>query len=325
MKINFVSFSDFNSDIEVYELNKMDLFVYLLVEIIKKRSDKTIKEVLLDLDISNALLYLYQNNFYYLLDNNLIINNSDSDDISEVKVNDVRFSDFGKYCLSIKQVPLLKEVKHKRVIYDPFGKKLVSDNNYIDSSNVVVINDVIDYLDLINEKKKEIMSRYSDDFVLNYRNKEANGYYFSVDFISDDIKEYLKLNKSNTKDNKVINENKCEFLSSNFKVNLFCGKESVLVNSEYYLIVDKDKEFSVSDNKIYIGEIVDILNQYSFISFDSKSYGYKVGSVKIDSEEYSVVERDVIKDYSSEIKKYLVRNKDKFKDDRVVSKIIDLL
>ena len=45
MKINFVSFSDFNSEIEVYDLKKMDLFVYLLVEIIKKGSDKTIKEV----------------------------------------------------------------------------------------------------------------------------------------------------------------------------------------------------------------------------------------------------------------------------------------
>ena len=34
MRINFVSFSDFNSDIEVYNLKKMDLFVYLLIEII---------------------------------------------------------------------------------------------------------------------------------------------------------------------------------------------------------------------------------------------------------------------------------------------------
>ena len=49
MKINFVSFSDYNSEIEIYDLNKMDLFVYLLVEIIKKGSKKTIKEVLLDL------------------------------------------------------------------------------------------------------------------------------------------------------------------------------------------------------------------------------------------------------------------------------------
>ena len=61
MKINLVSFSDFTSDIEVYKLEKMDLFVYLLIQIIAKGSDKTIEEVLLDLDITSSLLYLYQN------------------------------------------------------------------------------------------------------------------------------------------------------------------------------------------------------------------------------------------------------------------------
>ena len=69
MKINFVSFSDYSGEVEVYNLEKMDLFVFLLVKIIQKGSDKTIKDVLLDMDITNALLYLYQNNFYYLLDN----------------------------------------------------------------------------------------------------------------------------------------------------------------------------------------------------------------------------------------------------------------
>jgi len=59
MKINFVCFSDFNSEIEVYDLVKMDLFVYLLVEVINKGSNKTIKEVLLDLDINESLIYLY--------------------------------------------------------------------------------------------------------------------------------------------------------------------------------------------------------------------------------------------------------------------------
>ena len=60
MKINFVSFSDYKSNIEVYNLEKMDLFAFLLVKIIEKGSDKTIKNVLLDMDITSALLYLYQ-------------------------------------------------------------------------------------------------------------------------------------------------------------------------------------------------------------------------------------------------------------------------
>ena len=36
MKINFVSFSEFKGEIEVYNLEKMDLFVFLLVKIIEK-------------------------------------------------------------------------------------------------------------------------------------------------------------------------------------------------------------------------------------------------------------------------------------------------
>ena len=134
MKINFVSFSDFNSDIEVYDLKKMDLFVYLLVEIIKKGSNKTIKEVLLDLDITSSLLYLYQNNFYYLLDNELIINNSESEDISEVKVNEVSFSEFGKYCLNKKCIIELVETRSKNIKYDCLKDKLVSENKISDSS-----------------------------------------------------------------------------------------------------------------------------------------------------------------------------------------------
>ena len=139
MKINFVSFSDFDSEIEVYDLKKMDLFVYLLVEIIKKGSNKTIKEVLLDLDVTNSLLYLYQNNFYYLLDNNLIVNYSDSEDISEIKVNEVKLSEFGEYCLSKKCVIELVETRNKNVKYDVLNDRLVSDNKVFDSSNVVVM------------------------------------------------------------------------------------------------------------------------------------------------------------------------------------------
>ena len=109
MKISFVSFSDYSSELEVYNLEKMDLFVFLLVKIIEKGSKKTIKEVLLDMDITNALLYLYQNNFYYLLDNGLIINNSNSEDISEIIVDDVKFSEFGRFCLGVNKIPKIEK------------------------------------------------------------------------------------------------------------------------------------------------------------------------------------------------------------------------
>ena len=121
MRINFVSFSDFDSDIEIYDLKKMDLFVYLLIEIIKNGGEKTIKDVLLDLDITSSLLYLYQNNFYYLLDNKLIVNNSDSEDISRILVNEVKLSEFGKLCLDKKCVIEFREKRNKNIIYDVFG------------------------------------------------------------------------------------------------------------------------------------------------------------------------------------------------------------
>ena len=325
MKINLVSFSDYSSEIEIYDLKKMDLFVYLLVEIIKKGSNKTIKEVLLDLDITNSLLYLYQNNFYYLLDNKLIINNSNSDDISRVVVNDVKFSEFGNYCLSIGSIPKLSEVREKRVIYNPLKRELVSENNVNESSNVVVIPNKIDYLSLINEKKKEIMSKYSNDFVLNYKGLEANCYYFSTDDITEEVKNYLSLNKSDVSDNLIVDEKKSEFLSNNFKIKLFYGRSKCLVTSDYYLIVDESSEFKVIDNRIYVGKIVSEYDHYSFCSLDTKVYGYKVGNVRIDDNEYVAFEKELLKDYLGDIKKYLVRNKDKFKDKRVVEKVIDLL
>lgn len=328
MKINFVSFSDFESDIEVYNLKKMDLFVYLLVEIIKKGSNKTIKEVLLDLDVTSSLLYLYQNNFYYLLDNGLIINNSESEDISEVKVNEVSFSEFGKYCLDKKCVIELVETRNKNIKYDCLKGKLVSDNVVSDSSNVVVINKDINYLELINKHKKEILSRYDDNFILNYKNKEANPYYFSEDISSRDLSkysEYLKINGIKLEDNKELADNKKEFISNNFKVKLFYGKEGNLVNSDYSLIVDENRKFEIDGNKIYVEEIVKELNNYSFVSIDKNMMGYNVGTVVVDKQEFSAFEKEKVKDYSGDIKKYLMRNKEKFNERKLIDKVIDLL
>ena len=328
MKINFVSFSDYNSDIEVYNLKKMDLFVYLLVEIIKKGSSKTIKEVLLDLDVTNSLLYLYQNNFYYLLDNKLIINNSGKEDIGEIIVNEVKLSEFGKFCLNKKCVVELVETRSKNIKYDLFADKLVSENKINGSSNLVVINEDINYLNLINKYKKEILSRYDDYFILNYKNKEANPYYFSVDINSSNLNKYasyLSVNGVKLEDNKELNEDKKEFMSSNFKVKLFYGSEGNLINCDYSLIVDENRKFEVFNNKIYVESIIKELNGYSFVSVDKQMYGYKVGVVEVDGEKFSAFEREKTKDSTGEIKKYLIKNKDKFNDLKLIDKVIDLL
>lgn len=328
MKINFVSFSDFDSEIEVYDLKKMDLFIFLLVEIIKHGSNKSIKEVLLDLDITNSLLYLYQNSFYYLLDNGLIINSSESEEIDQVIVNEVSFSEFGKYCLERKCIVELVEARNKNVKYDVFKDKLVSENKVNESSNVVVINKDINYLELINKYKKEILSRYDDNFVLNYKNKECNPYYFSEDVNSKDLGKYayyLKSNGIKLEDNKELDESKKEFISSNFKVKLFYGKEGNLVNSDYSLIVDENNKFNIEGTNIYVEEIVKELGDYSFIGIDKSVIGYNVGSVVVDNEEFSAFEQEKIKDCTGDIKKYLMRNKEKFNDRKIIDKVIDLL
>lgn len=328
MKINFVSFSDFDVELEVYDLKKMDLFAYLLVEIIKKGSNKTIKEVLLDLDVTSSLLYLYQNNFYYLLDNELIINHSDSEDIGEVIVNEVSFSEFGRYCLDKKCVIKLVETRSKNIKYDCLKDVLVSENKVNDSSNVVVVNKEINYLELFNKYRKEILSRYDNGFILNYKNNEVNPYYFSEDVNSNDLdsyKDYLKNNGIKLEDNKELDESKKEFISNNFKVKLFYGKEGNLVNCDYSLIVDENNKFKVNGNKIYVEEIVGELSDYSFVSIDRDMQGYNVGTVIVDKEEFSVFEKIKVKDYKGDIKKYLIRNKDKFKDGKLIDKVIGLL
>lgn len=327
MKINFVSFSDYASQIEVYNLEKMDLFVFLLVKIIEKGSSKTIKDVLLDLDVTDALLYLYQNNFYYLLDNDLIINNSNSEDISEIVVDDLAFSDFGRYCLSINKIPKLEKSESKRVIYNPLKKELVSDNKLNDNSNVVIFNNNVNYLNLINDYKKQIFSRYEDDFILNFKKLAANPYYFSIESskIDDSIKESLKANCLILDDDKNLDENKKVFMSSNFKINLFYGEDKNTVSSDYYLIVDEGKKFTVSGNKVYIGNVVNEYLEYSFVEIGKEVRGYNIGKIMIDDIEGSCFESFKLKDYKSDVKKYLLKNRDKYKDGRIVNKIIDLL
>lgn len=329
MKINFVSFSDYLSEVEVYNLEKMDLFVYLLCKIIEKGSNKTIKEVLFDMDVTNALLYLYQNNFYYLLDNGLIINNSDSEDISEIIVSDVNFSDFGRYCLINSRIPLLDKKEERRVIYNPLSKKLVSDNKINESSNVVVFSNEINYLTLINDNKESILNRYEDNFVLNYNNLEVNPYYFDINVnssnIDKDIKKCLKNNSVKVNDNKELDEDKKEFLSSNFKTKLFYGKEDNLVNSDYCLIVDEERKFTISSNKIYIENIVSEYLDYSFVELAKEVKGYNVSKIIIDDVEGGCFQHFKLKDYKSDIKKYLLKNRDKFKDDRIINIVIDLL
>lgn len=328
MKINFVSFSDFNSEIELYNLEKMDLFVFLLIKIIKQGSKKTISEVLLDMDVTKALLYLYQNNFYDLLDNGLIINNSDSEDINEIIVNDIKFSAFGEYCLNINKIPVLEKKEMKRVIYNPLKNELVSENKINNSSNVVVWNNDFKFLELINKYKKELSNRY-DDIALNYTSLEANPYYFEMDVnsnnINKNIKDYLKKNALKLDDSRELSEDKKEFLSSNFKVNLFYGRENNLVNSDYSLIVDESKKFTIEGNKIYIEEIIKEFSEYSFVEIGRETKGYNVGKVVIDEVEGSCFESFKLKDYKGDIKKYLLKNRDKYKDIRLINEVIDLL
>ena len=328
MKINFVSFSDFNSEIELYNLEKMDLFVFLLIKIIKQGSKKTISEVLLDMDVTKALLYLYQNNFYDLLDNGLIINNSDSEDINEIIVNDIKFSAFGEYCLNINKIPVLEKKETKRVIYNPLKNELVSENKINNSSNVVVWNNDFKFLELINKYKKELSNRY-DDIALNYTSLEANPYYFEMDVnsnnINKNIKDYLKKNALKLDDSRELSEDKKEFLSSNFKVNLFYGRENNLVNSDYSLVVDESKKFTIEGNKIYIEEIIKEFSEYSFVEIGRETKGYNVGKVVIDEVEGSCFESFKLKDYKGDIKKYLLKNRDKYKDIRLINEVIDLL
>ena len=106
---------------------------------------------------------------------------------------------------------------------------------------------------------------------------------------------------------------------------MFYGKENNLVNNDYCLIVNEDKKFKVEGNKIYVEEIVKDLSDYSFVSIDRNMMGYKVGNIKIDNELYSALEKENVKDYTGDIKKYLNKNKEKFNDLKIIDKVINLL
>jgi hypothetical protein len=307
----------------------MDLFAFMLTKIIATNSDKTIKEILVDMDVTEALLYLYQNNFYYLIDNGLIVNKSNSEDIEYVRVNEVSFTEFGKSCLGINKIPLLDSEDNRRVIYNPYKGELVSDNYLFNGSNVVVFDDSINYLDLLNKYKKSIVNRYDEEFVLNYSLLEADPFYFSVNTNSSNIdgrlKKHLLKNALKHNDNKEINEDKKEFLSNNFKIRLFYGVEENIVPSDYYLIVSEDKKYQVDGNKVYIDSVISEYLDYSFVEIERESKGYNVGRILIDNNEAYCFESFKLKDYKGDIKKYLLKNRDKYKSEIVINEIIDLL
>jgi hypothetical protein len=181
---------------------------------------------------------------------------------------------------------------------------------------------------LINKYKKELSNRY-DDIALNYTSLEANPYYFEMDVnsnnINKNIKDYLKKNALKLDDSRELSEDKKEFLSSNFKVNLFYGRENNLVNSDYSLVVDSNKKFTTEGNKIYIEEIIKEFNEYSFVEIGRETKGYNVGKINIDEVEGSCFESFKLKDYKGDIKKYLLKNRDKYNDIRLVNEVIDLL
>ena len=61
------------------------------------------------------------------------------------------------------------------------------------------------------------------------------------------------------------------------------------------------------------------------VEIDREVKGYDVGKILIDGNECSCFQNYKIKDYKGEIKKYLLRNREKYKDERIINKIIDLL
>ena len=57
---------------------------------------------------------------------------------------------------------------------------------------------------------------------------------------------------------------------------------------------------------------------YSFVEISKEIRGYNVGKVMIDEVEGSCFEREKLKDFKGDIKKYLLRNRDKYKDERII-------
>lgn len=318
MKIKGVSFSKYKAKINTYIFEKLSLFEFLFIQILLDSNidrKKKIKDCLLDLDMKEDLHYLF-NNVYYKLIDNLIIGDNQSEDITNLKIEDIIIDErFIKY-LNEGYFPILNGSIEKEFIYDYLKNKVVLEKDIFTDSDVCLFrvnNDRNSIEQIINDNKKGLLD--IDNGVCILEELIIDPYYFNIDLNKEKNEYILDCVKENSL---YLNdlEIKGEFLANNVYYSCLYSNRDMSDYCDILFEYNKEREFEVDDKIIYVGyEFED--NDY--IDLKNKE-AYRCGKCMLDNYALSTYLKHKID--ISEFKLYLIKNKNRFKTN--ISKYIEL-
>ncbi len=352
MKVNIILMSDYILSSKFYQKDKMDFFAFLVINIIAEEKidkDLSFKEILNDLYIPSEMMYLFNNAYYLLLDEGLLIGKDQS--FETLKKEEVKLTNFGKECLKENVVPSYLYSLENNFIYDFINKKICAENKFSnETKNVIVIDKVLDENEislLLNENKRKMFPSIDESVVIKTKLLEANPLLveakitkknnkYLLEGIKKD-KELLELiNKNfifmNFNNLEKINYNKedAQILTKNLVFDILIGNEEILkLNSNYYFIIDENKAFTVEDNIVYISK--ELFNDYfkehnadffALIEGDFVLFNYLEERLEGDYQMPLLISKKV---RSFDFKKILKDNISKFSNKDVVNKIIERL
>ena len=319
MEVKGVSFSKYKVKVNTYIFEKLDLFAFLFTNIILDENldkNKKVVECLLDLDIKEDLYYLINNVYYKMIDNGIIKDNY-SDDITNLKLKDIvvekRFQDY----LKQGYFPILNGEIEKEFIYDYLLNKVVLEKQIYDDSNVCVLkvdNDKSNIEKIINDNKKSLLD--IDQGLCVLTDVIVDPYCFKIN--TNEVKNKEKIYKS-LKENSLFLTDKVlegEYLSNNVYFECLFSNYNMREYCDYLFINDKEKEFKVEDNIIYVDYAFDC----DFLDLKNKE-SYICGKMLLEDTYISTFIKN--KEDVSKFKLYLTKNKNKFTSN--INKIIELI
>lgn len=329
MKVRSVSFSKYKVKFNTYIFERLDLFSFLFTQIVlDEHIDKhsRIVDCLNDLDIKEDLWYLFNNVYYRFLDNK-IIEDANKETFEDLIVDDIKIDERFIEYLKRGLFPSLEQEEEKEFIYDYLNNKIVLETKESKEDNICVfrVNNAKENIEKILNDNKEGLLNIKDGICI-VKEFVVDPYYFDVDLTENngvlisshenkaDIYKAL-VDNSLFIDDQIVEG---ELFTNNVYFECLYGDLMMRDYCKYLFVYDKEKEFLVDKDVIYVGykidgELVDL----------SKKVRYLCGKYLLENNQYvSTCRKDKSQDIS-EFKLYLVKNKKMFSNN--IEKIIELI
>lgn len=189
MRVNVVSFTNYKMNVDVYSKRDMDFFSYLLINVIVKKHEHILLDSLReDMDIPDKIAYLFENAFYELLDNKLIVGN---DMYHSCYVDELSLTRLGEECYKNNILYVYENSEFKEINISPFDDSICALDDKVRDSNLVVLNKVNTterIEEIINKNIKQVFPTYKDYRVV-IKSVECDSYTFESELDVNRFKE----------------------------------------------------------------------------------------------------------------------------------------